>query len=122
MRFPIDPSRVLLLSWAPQPDLDSPVSGALRHAADVNRSTAAQADRDWFYRPGTRPPFLGPPVLEASCAPISYDLVPGYSLEAAMGSQRRAGADGLLRELIADGETNALRFVVVKPSQPEVDI
>jgi hypothetical protein len=75
VRFPIDPWRILLLTWSPQPDVD-PVDGEFRHAADINRSTREQADRDWFHRPGSRPPLLAGPVISTSCEPISYDLVP----------------------------------------------
>lgn len=113
VRFPIDPWRVLLLSWAPQPDTEDPVGGAFRHAADVNRSTAAQTDRDWFYRPGTNPPFLAAPRFDWPCEPLSYDLVPGYSLDVAIQSRRRVDADKLVADLIESGVTNEMRFVVV---------
>jgi hypothetical protein len=119
VRFPIDPWRLLLLSWAPQPDMDDPVVGEFRHAADVNRSTDAQADRDWFYRPGSVPPFLAAPRLDWACEPLSYDLVPGYTLDVATTSRRRADAGRLLAGLIESGATNEMRFVVVRASASE---
>lgn len=118
VRFPIDPWQVLLLSWAPQPDLDHPVLGELRHAADVNRSTQAQTDRDWFYQPGTVPPFLAAPRVDWACEPLSYDLVPDYSLDVAIASRRRADADKLMAGLIESGATNEMRFVVVTAPSP----
>jgi hypothetical protein len=120
VRFPIDPWRVLLFSWAPQPDIEGPVVGEFRHAADVNRSTNAQTDRDWFYRPGTIPPFLAAPRVDRACEPLSYDLVPGYSHDVAVTSPRRAEADKLMADLIDSGVTDEMRFVVVTaPSAAE---
>jgi hypothetical protein len=113
VRFPIDPWHVLLLSWSPQPDNIDLARGEFRHAADVNRTTLAQADRHWFHRPGRRPPLLSPPMLDFSCEPISYDLVPNYSFEAAAISRRRSEADKLMKALIESQVTDAMRFVVV---------
>jgi Protein of unknown function (DUF4238) len=113
VRFPIDPWHVLLLSWTPQPDNIDMARGEFRHAADVNRTTYAQADRHWFHRPGRRPPLLAPPWLDTFCEPISYDLVPGYSFEVAAISRRRSEADKLMKELIESQATDAMRFVVV---------
>ncbi len=121
VRFPIDPWRVLLLSWSPQPDLAEPLPGQFRHATDVNRSTRQQADRHWFYRPGARPPLLNPPTLDRFCTPISYELVSGYSFEVAAASRRRAEADAIMKELIESGATDVMRFVVVGASPTDVD-
>ena len=113
VRFPIDPRRVLLLTWSPQPDLAAPIRGEFRHATDVNRSTRAQADRQWFHRPGPRPPLLTPPMLDLSCEPISYELVPGYSFDVAASSRRRAEAHTIMKELIEANTTDTMWFVVV---------
>jgi hypothetical protein len=121
VRFPIDPRRVLLLSWSPQPDLAQTVTGEFHHAADVNRSTRAQADRHWFHRPGPRPPLLSPPMLALSCEPISYELVPGYSFDIAARSRRRAEADRIMKELIKANTTDRMRFVVVTPRTDDTD-
>jgi hypothetical protein len=115
VRFPVDPWHVLLLSWTPQPDLADAVAGQFRHAADMNRSSRAQADRQWFHRPGGRPPLLAPPSLDRSCQPISYDLVPGYSLQTARESRRRSEADAIMKALIASQATDVMRFVAVTP-------
>lgn len=115
VRFPIDACRVPLLSWSQQPDLPAPIPGQFRHATDVNRSTRVQGDRHWFHRPGLHPPLLTPPMLDVSCEPISYDLVPGYSFEEAADSGRRAEADAIMKVLIEANTTDILRFVVVTP-------
>jgi Protein of unknown function (DUF4238) len=116
VRFPVDPQRLLLMTWSPQPDLREPVPGQFRHAADVNRSTREQADTHWFYKPGRRPPLLSPPALDVGCEPISYELVPGYSFTVARDSRRRSEAAAIMKQLIADNVSNTLRFVVVTPS------
>lgn len=113
VRFPIDPWHVLLLTWSPQPDLRDPLRGEFRHATDVNRSTREQADLDWFHRPGPRPPLLTPPMLDHSCEPISYELVPGYSFDVAAKSRRRSEADAIMLALIESNESDVMRFVVV---------
>lgn len=113
VRFPINPARLLLLSWAQRPDLKDIIDGEFCHAADVNRSTYAQTDRDWFHQPDTLPPFLSPPRLDLSCEPLSYDLIDGYSFRSARMSPRRAGAVGQIGELIASGTTSELRFIRV---------
>jgi hypothetical protein len=108
------------LSWAPQPDIEDPVVGEFRHAADVDRSTDAQTDRDWLCRAGTIPPFLSAPRIDRACESISYVLVSGYALDVAVRSRRRADADKLLAGLIESGATDEMRFVVVTaPPAPE---
>jgi hypothetical protein len=114
-RFPVDPWRLLLLSWSPRPDLEAPVSGEHRHATNVNRSTREQADEHWFHRPGLRPPLLTPPMMSLSCTPISYDLVPEYSLEVAATSRRRAETDAIMQQMIESHTIDQMRFVVVTP-------
>ena len=113
VRFPVGPSQLLLLTWAPRPDFASPVPGGFRHAADVNRSTRTQTDRDWFFRVGTRPPLLAGANLSWDCEPLSYELLAGYSFDVARTSSRRAQADELIKELVTTGATNEMRFVVV---------
>lgn len=114
IRFPVSPSLTLLLTWLPAPDQAAVLKGEYRHAADVNRSTHAQADKDWFYRPGSpRPPRISAPLISGACEPISYELVPDYSYNVASASRRRAEADQLMRQLIESGETDVMRFVVV---------
>jgi hypothetical protein len=113
VRFPINPWQALLLTWAPQPDERDPIVGEFRHAADINRSTRAQPERDWFYQPGSRPPLLAPPTLDRACKRVSYDLVRGYSLEIARKSRRRSKADTIMKELIESQATDLMRFVIV---------
>jgi hypothetical protein len=121
VRFPIDPTHVLLLSWSPQPGLVTPVPGEFRHATDVNRTTRAQADRHWFHRPGPRPPLLTPLMLDSSCEPLSYDLVPGYTFDVAATSRRRAEADTIMKKLIESNTTDMMRFVVVTPKTVDAE-
>jgi hypothetical protein len=52
-------------------------------------------------------------LLDRSCEPVSYDVVPGYSLEVARSSRRRSEADAIMKELISSQATDLMRFVVV---------
>lgn len=113
VRIPLDPSHVLLLTWLDEPDGSGSMVGGFKHAADVNRSTYAQADLHWFYRPGSHPPRISPPMIDTACEPISYDLLPTYSANAARNSRRRAEADNVMRELVESQATDMMRWVTV---------
>lgn len=87
-RFPLSPTRALLMTWSDMPDDEYVrVRGSHHHAMNLNAFTIASADRQWFYVPGTRPPRAAGLV-----SPLSLELVPGYTAEGATTSQRRAQA------------------------------
>jgi hypothetical protein len=90
------PSLVLLLTWLDEPENANAIRGGFRHAADVNRSTYGQADRQWFFRRGTRAPLIDHPLIDPPCKPISYDLILGYSPHAASRSWQRGEADKII--------------------------
>ena len=110
IRLPISPYLLLLMTWLDDPETGDIRSGTFAHAADVNRTTLAQADVEWFFRPGTRPPRIAPPLLSADCEPISYSTVPGYTSRAVHRSRRRSAADQIIRDLIATQERNTIRW------------
>lgn len=104
--FALDPRQLLLMSWANQPDAEQPLSGTYRQACSINCATRAQALTEWVSRPGTRPPFLAPPILEPTVYAISTELLPGYSAKVAAQSERRTAANRLMMRMI---EENAPR-------------
>jgi hypothetical protein len=118
VRIALDPHHILLLTWLDAVEDGTVVHGTFAQAADINRATFAQADRHWFYRPGTHPPRLSPPMLERACQEISYDLLPGYSLDAAFHAQRRAEASELMRSFAEDQVTHAMRWVTFRAVSP----
>jgi hypothetical protein len=104
VRFPISPNLALLLTWRGQPDEARPLKGGAHHAKNINAFTIAEAEKAWFYKPGTRPKSAGGYWL-----PISPELVPDYSIRTAQSApirqlvqrdlMRRAGKGSLKAEI-----------------------
>lgn len=113
-RFTLDPRHVLLLTW--HEALDGPwLAGSYAHACSVNCALRAQSLDEWFHRPGTNPPFLTPPILEESVAPLSLSLLPGYTTERAVASRRRQAAEGVIDRLVEEMTPGLMRWVRVEP-------
>lgn len=104
--FTLDPRQLLLMTWAEAPDSAQPLIGNHRQACSVNCAVRAQALTEWVSRPGMTPPFHAPPILQPTIYPISTELLPGYSVQVAANSHRRAAANQLMTKLI---EENAPR-------------
>lgn len=85
---PIGPGHVLLMTWLDAVDRSDIVGGLGRHIATANAFVVANADRQWFHRPGDSPwrPVKGPRK------PLSADLVPRYDVHTAARSSRRREA------------------------------
>jgi hypothetical protein len=112
-RFTLDPRRALLMTWSEDPEERS-VSGSHAQACSINCALKAQALHEWFSLPGTRPPFLSPPLLQARVYPISLELLPGYTIPQAGASGRRAHAERVVREMIeGTPQKNEIRWVRV---------
>ena len=58
--------------------------GTRQQASSLNAFTIANADREWFYVPGTNPP-----IGSGSLLPLSPTSLKGYGVEAVERSQRR---------------------------------
>lgn len=115
MRFPIDPRRALLFTWANEPDAPEPLRGNDDIAADLNRAVIAQADREWFYNPDRRPTRLPTSGLQTeSCGPVGRELLARYDAAAAMESRRRQDAVECLDQMIENEVTD--RFHVARIS------
>lgn len=104
MRFPIDPRRALLFTWANELDAPEPLRAGDDIAADLNRAVIAQADREWFHNPDRRPTRLPTSGLQTeACASVGRELLAGYDAAAAMASRRRHDAVECLDQMI-EGE------------------
>ena len=113
IRFPVDPRTLLLLSWAESEDHAVPLEGSLDVASNVNCSTRAQAFEEWFFRPGTRPCFLAPPLMQPQIHSAAPYLLPPYGLRAAIKSGRRQAAEALMTQIVEDQDpTDPVRWVV----------
>jgi hypothetical protein len=104
--FTLDPRQLLLMTWAEASDSTQPLIGSYRQACSINCAVRMQALTEWVSRPGSTPPFHAPPILEPSIYPISTELLPGYTVQAAANSRRRAAANQLMTKVI---EENAPR-------------
>jgi hypothetical protein len=83
------------MTWSDSFDDDANrTQGKRHHAKNANAFTRAQADKQWFYMPGTAP-VIG---KRRRFPPISTELVKGYSIVAAANSHRRAAVAGTIEE------------------------
>jgi len=104
IRFPLDSRTLLVMCWASPDDPATPLTGTFAHACNSNCSQRAQALGEWFYRPGTTPRFLVPPLMRPNVTPISMELRPDYSPQAAIRSDRRQAADALMARIVETQE------------------
>ncbi len=114
--FTLDPRRLLLMTWAEAPDATQPLTGSYRQACSVNCAVRVQALTEWVSRPGSTPPFRAPPILEPSIYPISTELLPGYTVQVAANSRRRAAANQLMMKLIEENAPRDRMTWVTAPS------
>lgn len=85
-RFPLSPRCALIACWADRP-YDADLRGSPAQARRINHSVKAQADVQWFSRPGTRPSHsFGDPQ------PLTYGLFPEYGPDRMYASVRRRRA------------------------------
>ncbi len=95
-RLPLSPTRGVLMTWADKPDdEDARVAGRRQHAMNFNAFTMANADRQWFFLPGTSAPRAAGKVQ-----PLSLELVRGYTPEGAARSERRAQVSAHTKEKV----------------------
>jgi hypothetical protein len=114
--FTLDPRQLLLMTWVEAPDSAQPLSGTYRQACSINCALRAQSLTEWVSRPGVTPPFHAPPVLEPSIYAISTEPLPGYTLQAATRSRRRAAADQLMSKVIKENAPrDRMTWVTFKP-------
>ena len=100
-----------------QPDrVDSIVRGNKDHARRVNAFTIAAADRQWFRQPGSR-------VLTTTgtLTPLSPELVPRYSVQAAIDSQRRSQATRDTNEKIGRSMSDREASILVV-NEPDITV
>ena len=119
IRFPIDPHRALLMSWAVGFDTERALSASPDIAAELNRTTIAQADREWVHHPARRPTRLKADELgDRFCRPVANQLDRNYTTDYARNSPRRKQAGKLLNGMIDEEVTGEVRWsrVVLEPA------
>jgi hypothetical protein len=112
IRFPISPQIALLATWYMGPERAS-LTGMWRHAVNINASVAQQAVNQRFQVPDVEPAMPGAIFLDRRplLAPISIDVLAGYSLAAARESPRRRQTAEELERLIHDRDHETVRLL-----------
>jgi hypothetical protein len=111
IRFPINPRRALLMTWIEGFDTERAVRADDDIAAEMNRTTIAQADREWFHHPSRRATCLKKDDLaDRFCRPVAQQLASDYTPEAARNSGRRRTAEKTLEEMIEGEVSNEIRW------------
>lgn len=86
IRVPVSPRHAILMTWCDEPDDEAPrISCARQDAAALNAFTIAQAERQWFHRPGREPP-----RASGSLLPLAPQVLRGLSLNPRQGLRRQA--------------------------------
>jgi hypothetical protein len=113
IRLPLSTRHAVLMTWADFADDDHVrVAGLRDHASNFNAFTEAAADRQWFHAPG--PP---PPRASGRLLPLSTQLVPGYTPQAAEHSRRRQRTSQIVNEKIGrDLEDREIEIVTMTRS------
>lgn len=104
----MSPTCALLMTWEDQSDQRAPIRGRRHHAATLNAIGIAQAEKQWFPRPGTRPR-----IGAGRRVPLSAELCPSYSASVAHASGRRQQVDKLVQPRIGETLGTDARFVTV---------
>ncbi len=86
IRVPVSPQHAILMTWCDEPDDEAPrVKCPRQVSAALNAFTIAQADRQWFHRPGPEPP-----RATGSLLPLAPQVLSGLNLNPRQGLRRQA--------------------------------
>lgn len=109
IRVPVSPWLAVTMTWIDDVDREQPIAGTRQHAANLNAFTVAQAEMQWFYRPGSKPP-----VASGRLLALSPQLLTGYDQHAACTSRRRSATSGIIQKRIgSDLSDQDIEIVVV---------
>jgi hypothetical protein len=101
IRFPLTPRLALLATWHMGPE--APITGTWQDAVNLNVSTMQQAAKQFVQSP-EREPAMPPAIFERPQAPvvvpISIQVLPGYTLDAATRSPRREQTSEIVTDLV----------------------
>jgi hypothetical protein len=118
VRFPLSPNEALLGTWHPG-NMEAKIArGTWETAVEFNAVTRAQARRYYHspeQEPAMPPAILREPVL--AFEPISPSLLPGYSAEVALNSERRQQATAEVNRLIEKGDDKTLSIAIAEERQ-----
>ena len=97
--LPLRADQLLVLCWLDRPDHRRPRNGQRRIAESVNAAMRDQANKGWYWRPGSSPPIPSSGRIE----PVAQMLFPGYGPTALRASKhRRLGLEQATRAVNGD--------------------
>ena len=77
------------MTWCDEPDDDAPrIQCRREHAASLNAFTVAQADKQWFHHPDSKPPRASGNLL-----PLAPQLLTRFELDPPVALRRRHAVD-----------------------------
>jgi hypothetical protein len=95
IRVPVSPFLAIVMTWLDDEDQPEVVRGTRELAANLNAFTVAQAERQWFHRPGRVSPRESGQLL-----PLSSSLLERYDSRAAERSGRRRVISQKVKEMV----------------------
>jgi hypothetical protein len=120
IRCPLTPRLALIATWYMGPET-APVDGTWAQAVNLNAGTRAQAVEQYFQTPEREPALPAaifaqpqPPLL----APISIDVLPGYSMAVAAESARRDQTTKRIEELIEKQDHETITVITSEVGAP----
>jgi hypothetical protein len=114
VRFPLSPYEALLATWyGARDDEGEPIPCNWAAAVNLNGITRAQAPR--YYHSPTHLPAMPPAILREPLMefePLAPCVLPAYSTQAAVGSERRSRASTEVTRLIEANDDTTLTLIV----------
>lgn len=102
--------------WRDLPDPPAPVPAKSHHADNLNAFTLVEAEKQWFYHPGSR----RPRERSAAWLPLATELLPGYSLFEAAHCHRRQEIVAALNGRLGEAMDQSLRAEIRHLGRPAV--
>jgi uncharacterized protein DUF4238 len=113
-RFPVSSQHALLMTWSDGPDDYAPILvGSKEAAANINAFTVAEAEHQWFHKPGCPAPRGTGKLL-----PLGPRLLDEYTAMSALTSHRRNLAHRRIQPKLGDRSlTGAFEILRVEPGR-----
>jgi len=113
---PVSPTTAILMTWLDESeDRAEPITAARHHASVINAFTVANADKQWFYLPGTMPP-----IGNGRFYPLSTEFIDGYNAAAARRSRIRAAIGERVNARL--GENLPKDYDIVRLREPSAPV
>jgi hypothetical protein len=106
VRIPISPRQAILMTWSDEPGLTQRAQASKEIASNLNAFTIANAERQWFHRPGE-----ATPVASGFLDPISPATLDGYDRLTAEASRIRKEVSKSIEPLLGDDSSDFINII-----------